>query len=282
MAALFQRKPRTIRGSYNMTHSNSVLRGMTLALLGGATFMMAGGAAKAADLGGMKDKPVEQVVVDHTVTVNGGFTSDYVFRGISQSDNDPAAFAGIDLTYRMFYVGIWGSSVASFTSSSGFEFDVYAGVKRSWNGVEFDLGVLYYTYPGNDSDVEINYVEFKAAASTKLWREITLTGTVFYSPNYYAEAGDTWTIEGKAARPLPWWGLTLSGAYGFVTNEGTATFLASYGDDSYSYWNIGVSKIFREHFTVDLRYWGTNVDIASDYLQGIADDKVVATLTFNY
>ena len=265
-----------------MTNSNSVLRGVTLALLGGTAFAMASGAAKAADLGSYKDAPVVEEARERVLTVNGGFTSDYIFRGISQSDNDPAAFAGVDLAYGMLYAGIWGSSVASFTSSSGMEFDVYGGLKRSWNGVDFDLGVIYYTYPGNSSDVELNYVELKTAVSAKIWQDITLTGTVFFSPDYYAEAGNTWTFEGKASRPLPWWGLTVSGAYGFVTNEGTSTFVTAYGDDSYGYWNFGVSKTFREHFTVDVRYWGTDVDVSNRYLQGIADNKIMATLTFNY
>jgi uncharacterized protein (TIGR02001 family) len=266
-----------------MRQSRRVLRSHAVALLGGAAFALFGASAMAADPQGMKDSPAEPAARDFAVTVNGGLTTDYVFRGISQSDNDPAVFAGTDATYGMFYAGFWGSSVASFTSSSGLELDLYGGIKKTFNGVDFDLGVIYYTYPGNNADLELNYVELKAAASAKVWRDITLTGTAFWSPDYYGEAGSTWTFEGKASTPLPLWGLTLSGAVGHVTSEDDAArFSASYGDDNYTYWNVGLSKTFREHFTVDVRYWGTDVDADTDYLNGIADDRVVATLTFNY
>jgi uncharacterized protein (TIGR02001 family) len=272
-----------------MMNSRSVLRVLSAALSAGVVFAGISASAMAADFGDMKDTPFGRAPAEHTITVNGGLTSDYVYRGISQSDNDPAAFAGMDLSYRMFYVGVWGSSVSSFTSSSGMELDVYGGIKKTFNGIDLDLGVVYYAYPGNNAVLELNYVELKAAASAKVWRDIALTGTVFYSPDYYSEAGETWTVEGKVSVPLRWWGLTLSGAYGYVTSDDDGgIFSATYGRDNYRYWNVGISKIFRERFTIDLRYWGTSVDVDgavvanAAYLNGIADDRVLATLTFNY
>jgi uncharacterized protein (TIGR02001 family) len=266
-----------------MTYSNSVLRGMTLALFGGAAFVAAGGVANAADLGSYKDASIEEPARAHSVTVNGGITSDYVFRGISQSDEGPAVFAGAEIAYGLFYAGFWGSSVDETVSDGNVEVDVYGGIKKTFNGVDFDLGVIYYTYPNNDFAVELNYVELKAAASSKIWRDITVTGTVFYSPDYYFEAGATWTFEGKASMPLHVWGLTASGALGHVTSDDDGgAFSGSYGDDNYTYWNIGLSKTFREHFTIDVRYWGTDVDVDAEPAQSFADDRVVATFTFNY
>jgi uncharacterized protein (TIGR02001 family) len=267
-----------------MTHSNSVLRGITFALLSGAAGVMAGGAAQAADLGGSyKDMPVEAEARTHTVTVNGGITTDYVFRGQSQSDGGPSVFAGVDLAYGIFYTGFWAASVDDFVSEGDIEIDVYAGIKRSYNGVDFDLGVLYYAYPDDGYPVHISYLELKAAASAKIWRDITVTGTVFYSPDYTGEAGPTWTFEGKASAPLPVTGLTLSGAVGHVTsdNDGGA-FSAAFGDDSYTYWNIGLSRTFREHYTLDVRYWGSDADPSSNPARDNVDDRVLATFTFNY
>lgn len=274
-----------------MKFTKSVLRGLTSAMLGGAAFVALSGAAFAADLKGLKDAPVVEAEPDYKITVNGGLTTDYVFRGISQSNEDLAVFAGADLAYRMFYVGVWASSVDEFVSDGDIEVDIYGGIKKSYNGVDFDLGVIYYAYPGNsagDIGVELDYVEIKAAASSKIWREITLTGAVFYSPDYYAESGETWTLEAKASAPLPIWGLTLSGTLGHVYNaDDNDVFFASYGDDSYTYWNIGLSKTFKDHFTVDVRYWDTNVDVPggfanSELLNDLADERIVATVTFNY
>lgn len=262
--------------------SRSVLRGLTSALLGGAAFAVVSTSAMAADLGSYKDGPMEAAPAGHTITVNGGVTTDYVFRGISQSDEGPAVFAGVDIAYGMFYAGVWASSVDDFTSDGNIEIDYYGGIKKSYNGVDFDLGVLYYSYPSNDAVVDLNYLEFKAAASAKVWRELTLTGTVFYSPEYYGETGDVWTFEGKAAVPLPIWGISLSGTLGTVV--GDDEFEAANGFDQYTYWNVGLSKTFRDHFTVDVHYWDTDVDAGEAIapLGDLADERIVATFTFNY
>lgn len=267
-----------------MTHSNSVLRGITFALLSGAACVMVSGAAHAADLdGSTKDMPVVAEARTHSITVNGGITTDYVSRGQSQSDGGPAVFAGVDLAYGIFYTGFWASSVDDFVSEGDIEIDVYAGIKRSYNGVDFDLGVLYYAYPDDGYPVQISYYELKAAASTKIWRDITVTGTVLYSPDYSGEVGPTWTFEGKASAPLPMWDLTLSGAVGQVTSDDDAgAFSASFGRDNYTFWNIGLSRTFREHYTVDVRYWGSDADPATDLARDNVGDRVVATFKFEY
>jgi uncharacterized protein (TIGR02001 family) len=263
-----------------MINSKSVLRGFSSALLCGAAFVAVSTAASAADLGSYKDAPAEETR-SHAITVNGGITTDYVFRGQSQSDEGPSVFAGVDLSYGMFYLGGWAASVDDFVSTGDIETDVYAGIKKSYNGVDFDFGVIYYAYPNNDNAVDSDYVELKASASGKVWRDVTLTGTVFYSPEYTGETGDVWTVEGKASAPLPIWGLTASGALGHVMGD-DAAFEAGFGSDSYTYWNIGLSKTFREHFTVDVRYWGSDVDLGGGPVEDLFDDRVVATLTFNY
>jgi uncharacterized protein (TIGR02001 family) len=265
-----------------MMISNSVLRGLTSALLGGAAFVAVSAPAMAADLGSYKDAPAEETR-SHSITVNGGLTSDYVFRGVSQSDEGPSVFAGLDIAYGMFYAGVWGASVDDFVSFGNVELDVYAGIKKSYNGVDFDFGVIYYAYPQDGYPVEVDYVELKASASAKVWRDIALTGTVFYSPDYTLEAGATWTFEGKAAVPLPFWGLTASGALGHVTSDDDdGAFSAGFGDDNYTYWNIGLSKTFREHYTVDVRYWGNDIDDVTGLAEDYSDDRVVATFTFNH
>jgi len=271
-----------------MTRKKRILRALTSALFGSAAVAIMSGAAMAADLG-MKDAPVEEMKSDHTITVNGGLTTDYVFRGQSQSDEGPAVFAGADLAYRMFYVGVWASSVDDFASDGDIEIDIYGGIKKSYNGVDLDLGVIYYAYPENSADtalgIDLDYFEIKAAASAKIWRDITVTGTVFYAPDYYGESGETWTVEGKASAALPFWGLTVSGAVGHLMNDDNDSFVAGFGDDNYTYWNIGLAKTFRDKFTIDVRYHDTDVDVdgpGSDLLNDLTDERVVATVTFNY
>ena len=84
------------------------------------------------------------------VTGNLGLTSDYRFRGISQSQNAPAVQGGIDYAHSSgFYVGNWNSSVSSqvYTNGAGIESDLYAGYKKEIMGVTVDVGSYNYFYP---------------------------------------------------------------------------------------------------------------------------------------
>ena len=90
-------------------------------------------------------------VAQAEVTGNLGLTSDYRFRGISQSQNAPAVQGGIDYNHSSgFYVGNWNSSVSSqvYTNGSGIESDLYAGWKKDiYKGLTLDVGSYNYLYP---------------------------------------------------------------------------------------------------------------------------------------
>ena len=85
------------------------------------------------------------------VTGNLGLTSDYRFRGISQSQNAPAVQGGIDYAHESgLYVGNWNSSVSSqvYTNGAGVESDLYAGWKKDiYKGLTLDIGSYNYFYP---------------------------------------------------------------------------------------------------------------------------------------
>ncbi len=88
------------------------------------------------------------------ITINGSATlvSDYKFRGISQTDGNFAVQGGLTLTHKSgFYVSFWGSSVDDYVTVHGTahqELDLIAGWKKTFSGVTFDVGALYYVYPG--------------------------------------------------------------------------------------------------------------------------------------
>jgi uncharacterized protein (TIGR02001 family) len=85
------------------------------------------------------------------VTGNMSLTSDYRFRGISQTQNAPAVQGGIDYAHSSgFYVGNWNSSVSSqvYTNGAGIESDLYAGWKKDiYKGLTLDIGSYNYLYP---------------------------------------------------------------------------------------------------------------------------------------
>jgi uncharacterized protein (TIGR02001 family) len=89
-------------------------------------------------------------VAQAEITTNLGATSDYRYRGISQTQNAPAIQGGIDYTNKNgFYAGNWNSSVSSlvYTNGAGIETDLYAGYKKEIKGVTFDVGSYNYFYP---------------------------------------------------------------------------------------------------------------------------------------
>ena len=85
------------------------------------------------------------------LTGNLGLTSDYRFRGVSQTQNAPAVQGGMDYAHKSgLYVGNWNSSVSSqvYTSGAGLESDLYAGYKKEIvKGITVDVGSYNYFYP---------------------------------------------------------------------------------------------------------------------------------------
>jgi len=227
---------------------------------------------------------------------NVGATTDYVFRGYSQSDEQPAFQAGVDLTYGMFYIGAWGSGVdKDFVGGAVAEIDVYAGITPSAGIFDFDLGVIYYGYPNTSfarsGGLDVDYWEGKIGVSTDdLIKNLTLGVTAYYSPEYTFETGEVYVIEGSLSYELPSMGPftpTISALAGYLKSQdganGGLVFDLAGTDDDYWYWNAGVGLAI-EKFTIDLRYWDTDVDQAPALkpVNGLADERFVATGTFTY
>lgn len=89
---------------------------------------------------------------EHTLTGNLAMTSDYRFRGISQTYRRPAVQAGLDYTHGSgLYAGTWMSNVSgnSYNNGAGLEWDLYGGYRFAVaRDVTLDLGALAYAYPG--------------------------------------------------------------------------------------------------------------------------------------
>jgi uncharacterized protein (TIGR02001 family) len=264
-----------------MTTSFKVLRA---GLLSSAAVVLMSSAAFAADLGGGSLKDIPEAKSDFGISVSGGATTDYVFRGASQNDNDPSVNAAITLTYKMFYVAFSAEAVDQVACNGcSMEADVAAGIKKSYHGIDFDFGVIFYGYTNQDNNnTDLNTLELKASASTKVLRDTTITGTVYWSPDYFGESGSAWTVEGSISQPLPFFGLVASGTVGYTkSSDDGLLFTGSYGDDNYTYWNAGLSKTFMEKYTFDVRYWGTDVanNAGANWITG---DRVVGSFTFAY
>lgn len=225
-------------------------------------------------------------------------TSDYVFRGVSQTDNDPTVQGGIDFSYGMLYVGAWGSGLdfgGTAVPGDGLdaktEIDWYGGIRPTWNSpfgeMDIDLGVIYYTYPAaTDFLAELDYFEFKAGYSwSPLHPKLTTGANVFYSPDYFGGTGPVWTLETIAALELPEVGMfapVLDGVVGWQKGETGDGYAVNVNgtDDEYYYWNVGLS-VGIEKLTFDFRYWDTNIggDAGGPICgtKGLCDERFVFT-----
>jgi uncharacterized protein (TIGR02001 family) len=214
------------------------------------------------------------------------FTTDYVFRGISQTDENPAVQGTLNYNHPLgFYFGVWGSNV-DITPGNSVEIDSYVGYTNSIYGINYDLSFLYYWYPGADGDPKPTYLELHVGLSYPLtvdWPVVpTFSVGYFYSPDYLFEDGDGHYVNAKIDLALPMkFGIAVEGGYQHVQGDAlTGGDMGEGGDSGYDYFHYraGVYKeIFG--FNLDLSFHNT-ADIDSDFFgEGLADERVVFTIS---
>lgn len=216
-------------------------------------------------------------------------TTDYVFRGISQTNEDPAIQGGFSGTKalddsRSIYAGVWGSTIAGGNDGSDIELDFYAGYAADWRGVSYDVGAIYYAYPENSiidttvtppAERDLDYFEVYAGAQTQLLRieNATVGASLFWSPDYFGESGSSLYAKGGAGYTFNDF---LSGdvALGYQTVEDSEVIGL---DDDYLNWEAGLTFMY-QGFDLDLRYHGSDAEGLGGTDLDIADDRAVLTL----
>jgi uncharacterized protein (TIGR02001 family) len=190
-----------------------------------------------------------------TLSGSATFVTDYMFRSISNTDQDPAAQPEFDLTYGMWWAYIWGSNTA-FGGSGHVEIDYGVGISPKWGPVTFTIGALYYTYPGDTGGggVDLDYLEVKTGAS---WTSGAWTFAVnnYWSPDNFNLYDNSDAIEGTIG--YAWTGKlwnfftpSISGTFGHQAYESLV--------HDYNYWNVGMTFAFLEHWSLDARYYDTD------------------------
>ena len=83
------------------------------------------------------------------LSANAAITSNYIWRGITQTNDQAAGQGGIDWGHDSgFYLGTWVSNVAfGNVNNGGYEMDIYAGFGGEAGSLGYDLGVITYQYP---------------------------------------------------------------------------------------------------------------------------------------
>ena len=108
-------------------------------------------------------------VAQAELSYNVGVTTDYRYRGISQTRLKPALQGGLDFTEGGFYLGAWASTiqwVKDAKGSASVEIDLYGGFKGELSpGLGYDVGLLTYQYPSNKLSPSANTTEIYGAFS---------------------------------------------------------------------------------------------------------------------
>ena len=213
--------------------------------------IMKSGALVAALLAGLAAPAYAAEAPKLTLSGSATMTTDYMFRSITNTNQQPAVQPEFDLTYGIFWAYIWGSNTAY---GENIELDYGAGISPKWKDITFSFGFLYYTYPGHDFD-DLSYYEVKGGASwtSGAW---TLAINNYWSPDFFQAFGQSDAIDGTLTYAFPNWKLwnfftpSISGTVGFQSYE--------YNADDYVYWNAGLTLGFLERWSADIRYYDTD------------------------
>jgi uncharacterized protein (TIGR02001 family) len=200
-------------------------------------------------------------------TINGSVTAttDYRFRGISQTDRNGAIQGSLSVSHKSgFYATIWASSVNGYVTAAqdyvngthggqaSVEMDLIGGFKKTYKGTTFDIGALYYFYPktklaGDPTSSDFIEPYFDISHT---FGPLTAKATVNYAPKQKAlsldqvgPAKDNVYLAGDFSVAVPKTPISLSAHIGHSWGP---SWLATFnGKDEYTDWNLGASYTWK-------------------------------------
>ena len=203
------------------------------------------------------------------VTSNLSLVSNYLYRGISQTGNNPAIQGGFDYTHASgFYAGTWGSNISwigdagtATATGASLELDTYLGIRNSFaTDFSYDVGYLRYNYPGNygagitkaDTDEVYALIGYK-------WITLKYSDALGNTFGVSNAAGTNY-IDLSASYAIGDSGYTLGAHVGKQTYMGSTADLSKAGgaDLSYTDYKVSVTKDFGNTYAVGLTYSSTN------------------------
>lgn len=231
----------------------------------------------------------EPAASDYTLTTNVGLVSQYVFRGISYTQEKPAVQGGADLAHSSgWYVGIWGSQISSkaIQNASG-EIDLYGGYATAVGDIGLDFGLLQFLFPGGKyTGIGENYETLEASIAVS-WKALTLKyshaltdyfgfndrtfapdgngdskGSNYIELNAAFELGSGWTVDAHVGRQT----------------------VRRYEDYNFTDYRLGVAKDLGNGWSAALAWIGTNADSTLYTIERVdtGANKVLASIVRSF
>jgi uncharacterized protein (TIGR02001 family) len=235
------------------------------------------GGALAADAAMKKEEPAKAPVpFDFAFGVRG--TTNYIFRGISQTSNwgpSPQAYGEIQLMDNFFYAGV-AYYRTDLPTTAPAEIDFTAGIRPKLGALTFDFGVISYYYPSERRFVDLvsplapliwtprntDFTELKAAVSFNPTEPLTLGAGFYYAWDWLGTGSKGTYLNATAKYALPElpMGVTwaISGELGYYGFDRVSAGLGNFKLIDYSTWNAGIAWTYK-NITLDLRYYDTNL-----------------------
>jgi uncharacterized protein (TIGR02001 family) len=250
----------------------------------------------AADLRIVKAPPPAPEPSPWDLAFGAGLASDYVFRGITQSNHQPSASVYFEPRFNatkdvQFYAGVAGASI-SFPNRAAAEVDFYAGVRPTFGPLALDFGAIYYWYPGgqcfhpnpvfgldcvlnangvglplNGNVVKSNlsFWEVYAKGTFTVNDQLAFNGTVYYSPSVLNSGADGTYVSGGVKVTAP--------------SNMLPAGLGAYVSAEVGHWYLGTSDAF---YAVPAFPNGIDYADYTTWNIGFGITKSVFTLDFRY
>ncbi len=192
------------------------------------------------------------------ITVSGGATivTDYRFRGVSFSAEDPAVQGTINISHSSgVYLGTWASSLEDSAVFGHTEIDIYAGYATEVApGTTLDVGVLYYYYPnGQNAAGNSDYFEPYASIRTTIGPVTAKVGAAYAWDQSALGNDDNIYLYTDLGIGVPDTPFTLNAHLGY--SDGSLAFGGSYWD-----WSLGADWALGSGLTLGVRYIDTDLD----------------------
>jgi uncharacterized protein (TIGR02001 family) len=216
------------------------------------------------------------------VTANVSLVSDYRFRGITQTNYQPAIQGGFDYAHESgLYIGNWNSTINWVNNTTygavnaPLEMNFYGGFKKELiaPGFASDFGVLQYYYPqsggpyGDAQMLNPNTTELYAAQNYTLG-PVTGFGKVSYGlTNIFGIPNSTgsYYLDLTSNVDTGFWGISLNGHIGYQYVAGQPATAAGWtastpNNISYTDWKLGATKDFGGGLALSASYVSTNAN----------------------